>query len=129
MFISLQKACWIFSDLYIPPCLGKIFHFIVFTFLENALNLCISTHAPVPHSKLQVEFFENLIPLRRKGWMEETMIYFIKIQSEKMNMTWNISLFIFCTICNFSKCDGFTVLWISIKQCGIKFIASSLQAW
>ena len=79
---------------------------------ENALNLCIFTHALVPHSKLQVEFFENLFPLRRKGWMEETMICFIKIHSENMNMTWNISWFIFCTIFNFSKCDGFTVLWI-----------------
>ena len=39
-----------------------------------------------------------------------SMICFIKIQSENMNMTWNISLFIFCMICNFSKCDGFSVL-------------------
>ena len=23
---------------------------------------------PVPHSKLQVEFFENLFPPRQKGW-------------------------------------------------------------
>ena len=58
------------------------------------------------------------------------MIFFIKIQSENMKMTWNISLFIFCMICNFSECDGFTVLWIiSIKYCGIKFITSSLQPW
>ena len=41
---------------------------MVFTFRENALNLCIFTHAPVPHPKLQVEFFENLFPPRRKGW-------------------------------------------------------------
>ena len=41
------------------------------------------------------------------------MIRFIKIQSENMKMTWNISLFIFCMIYSFSKCDGFTiVLWI-----------------
>ena len=67
-FTSFQNACWIFSDLYIPPCLGKSFQFMVFTFPENALNLCIFTHAPVPHSKLQVEFFKNLFPARRKGW-------------------------------------------------------------
>ena len=42
--------------------------------------------------------------------MEKTMICFIKIKLEKMKMTWNISLFIFCMICNFSKCDGFTIL-------------------
>ena len=27
--------------------------------LENELNLCIFTDASVPHSKLQVQFFEN----------------------------------------------------------------------
>ena len=62
--------------------------------------------------------------------VEEIMIFFIKIQSENMKMTWNSSLFIFSMICNFSKCDSFTVLWIiPIKQCGIKSIASSLQTW
>ena len=66
--VSLSRICWIFSDLYIPPCVGKIFQFTVFIFLENALNLCIFTHAPVSHSKLQVEFFENLFPPRRMGW-------------------------------------------------------------
>ena len=29
-----------------------------------------------------------------------------------MKVTWNISLFTSCMICNFSKCDGFTVLQI-----------------
>ena len=59
--------------------------------------------------------------------VEETMICFIKIQAENMKMTWNISLYISCMICNFSKCDGFTVLWISIKYRGINFIVSPLQ--
>ena len=54
--------------------------------VENALKLYIFTHAPVPYSKLQVEFFENVFSPRRKGWMGETMICFIKIQSEKMKM-------------------------------------------
>ena len=35
---------------------------------------------------------------------------FIKIQSENLKMIWNISLFMFCMVCNFSKCEGFTVL-------------------
>ena len=51
-----------FSDLYIPQGVGKIVQDMVFTFLENALSLWIFTLAPVPHSKLQVEFFENLFP-------------------------------------------------------------------
>ena len=41
--------------MYIPTCVGKMFQFIVFTFLENALNLCIYSHAPLSKSKLQVE--------------------------------------------------------------------------
>ena len=32
-FLFLQNACLIFSDLYIPTCMGKIFQFMVFTFL------------------------------------------------------------------------------------------------
>ena len=36
---------------------------MVFTSLENTLNLGIFTHAPVPHSKLPVDIFENLFPL------------------------------------------------------------------
>ena len=58
---------------------------------------------------LQTEFFENLFPQQQKG-VEKAMIGFIKIQSENMKMAWNIRLFIFCIICNFSKCDEFTVL-------------------
>ena len=57
---------------YIPPCVGKTFQFMVFTFLENALNLCIFTHAPVPHSKLQVEFFGKSVSPKTKG-VEETI--------------------------------------------------------
>ena len=34
----------------IPPCVGKTFKFLAFTFLENALNLGIFTHVPF-HSK------------------------------------------------------------------------------
>ena len=35
--------------------------------VENALKLCIFTHAPVPYSKLQVEFFENVLSPKTKG--------------------------------------------------------------
>ena len=87
----------------------NIFQFMVFTFPENALNLCIFTHAPVPHSKFLVEFFKNLFPPKTEG-VDEAMICSIKIQSKNMKMTWNISLSTFCMVFNFSKCDGFTVL-------------------
>ena len=36
---------------------------MVFTFLENALNLGVFTHAPIPYLRLQAESFENLFPL------------------------------------------------------------------
>ena len=91
---------------------GKMFNLWCSQFtIENEFNLCIFTHVPVLHSKLQVQFFENLFPPRAKNKeVEETMICFIKIQSENMKITCNISLSIFCMICNFPKCDGFTVL-------------------
>ena len=57
--LSLQNACWIFSDLYIPTCVGKHFQFMVFTFLENHWIYASFTHAPV-----LVELFENLFPPR-----------------------------------------------------------------
>ena len=72
-------------------------------------SIWIFTHAPVPQLKLQVEFFQNLFPPKTEG-LEQAMIYSIKIKSENMKMTWNISLSTFCVICNFSKCDSSTVL-------------------
>ena len=58
------------------------------------------------------------------------MSCFVKIQSENIKMTWNINFFIFFMICNFSKCDDFTVLYIYIYHIAIiylKFIACPLQ--
>ena len=89
---------------------GKKFSICCVTFLENALNLDIFTHATVPHLKLQVEKNSFGLVSPKTEVVEETMICFIKIQSGNMKMTWNISLFIFCVICKFCKCDGLTVL-------------------
>ena len=47
---------------------GKKSQFMVFKFLENALNLWIVTNTPVFHSKAQAEIFENLFSLSRKRW-------------------------------------------------------------
>ena len=44
--------------MYIQPFVGKMFKFVVFSFLENALNLGIFTHAP-PHSKLAPKFLSS----------------------------------------------------------------------
>ena len=67
---------------------------MAFTFLENALNLCIFAHAPLPHSKLQVEVFLKSVSLKSEG-VEEAMICSIKIQSKDMKMNWNIDLVTF----------------------------------
>ena len=64
-----------FSGLYIPPCVGTFFQFMVFTFTENALNLCIFTHGLVPHSNLQVEFFENLFPQDERDGGNYDLLY------------------------------------------------------
>ena len=105
--------------------MGIIFKFMEFTFLENALIRGIFNVSPL--SKLAPKFLSShprqkeithspgrvlskiCFPQQQKGF-EETMICFIKIQSENMKMTWNMRFFIFYMICNFFKCDGFTIL-------------------
>ena len=65
--------------------------FLTQTSTQNVLKLCF------PQQQKEVE---------------KTITCFIKIQSETMKMTWNVRLFIFSMICNFSKRAGFTVLQI-----------------
>ena len=77
---------------------GKYFSIYGVHILRKSLNLCFFTHAPISHSKLLVEFFENLFPRRQKE-LEEAMICSVKIQSENMKMTLNISLFQFGVCC------------------------------
>ena len=86
----LSPECLLnFSDLYIPPCEGKFFLFMVFTLLENALNLCSFTHAPVPNSEFQVKFFENLFPPRRKGWRK---LWFALLKFNQKIWRWLVTL-------------------------------------
>ena len=63
---------------------------------RKSLNLFFFTHAPVPHSKLLVELF---VSPKTEG--EEVMTCSIKIQSENMKITWNVSLFLFGMIAIF----------------------------
>ena len=120
LYLSPEWLLNFLSNLYIPPCVRKIFKFMVFTFLENGLNLGIFTYAspfptqiPPPSSyhhtlargKLIIPpssiFSKICFPHQQKG-VEETMICFIKIELENIKMTWNIRLFIYCMICHFS---------------------------
>ena len=87
----------------------SIYGFHGFQFIpRKTLNLCFFTHAPVPHSNFS-------FPARQNGW-EEVMNFSIKIQSENMKMTWNISLFPFGMIAIFLNLMVFTILEIiSVK--------------
>ena len=51
LYLSPEFVLNFVSNFYIPPCKGKIFKFMEFTFLENALIQDIFTYAP-PHSKV-----------------------------------------------------------------------------
>ena len=82
--------------MYIPTYVGKNFSIYGVHILRKSLNLCFFTHVPVPHSKLLAEFFENL-----GMGLEEAMICSVKIESENMKMTLNISLFPFGMIAIF----------------------------
>ena len=43
---------------------------------RNALNLCSFTHAPVPHSKLQVEYILKIcFPQNRRGEGKYDLLY------------------------------------------------------
>ena len=56
---SIQNACWIFSDLYIPTCVGKFF---------SIYAVHIPTKLSKPLKTLLVEIFENLFSPRQKRW-------------------------------------------------------------
>ena len=60
---------------------------------------------------------KTCFPQQRKE-VGETMICFIKIQSENTKMAWDIKLSIFCMIYNIFKCDGFQFckshIWFSM---------------
>ena len=86
----------------------KIFKFMVFAFLENALNLWILLMPPFPTQNSRQKLLKICFPQQQKG-VERTLICFVKIQSWNVKMAWNIRLCIFCMICNFSKCNDFTV--------------------
>ena len=67
--------------------MGKIFEFMVFTFLKNVLNLGIFTHAPVAHSKLQAEFFENLFsPTAERGGENYDLLYQNSVRKYENNL-------------------------------------------
>ena len=59
-YLCPERLLNVFSNLHIPPCVGKIFKFMVFTFLENALNLGIFIHALSSQSKLSSNSYHQI---------------------------------------------------------------------
>ena len=59
-------TCWTFHGCSEKFCVEKISKFMVFIFLENALNLGGCTHTSFLHSELKAEFLENLFTLIRE---------------------------------------------------------------
>ena len=114
--LSLKNACWVF---YSNMC-GK--HFPIYD--VHIPRKCIeSVHlysCPSPPLKTPGRIFWKSVSPKRKGWKK---LWFALPKFNQKIWRWlgPLSLFTFCMICNFSKCDGFTVLQIiSIKKCDIK---------
>ena len=66
---------------------------MVFFSLENALNLDTFTHAPIPHSKLQTELFENLFPpIAERGIENYDLLY---QNSNRKYEDWNFGTLVY----------------------------------
>ena len=83
---------------------------------EKIIESMLFYSCPVPQSRLLVECFENLFPPKQKG-LEEAMISSVKILSENMKMTSNISLFpfgmiaIFLDVMTLQFCKQYQIVW------------------
>ena len=72
-YISLNSLVFYLSRMFVEFSLTCIFQHMWEKLLiygvpipRKSMNLSFFAHAPVPHSKLLVEFFENLFPTRQK---------------------------------------------------------------
>ena len=109
MLVEFCLTCMLVS-----PYAGKIFQFYVVHIPIKCIESmefysCASSPVKTPGRI----FWKSVSPKTKR--VEETIICFIKIQSENIKVTWNINVFkLFCfyMICILFKCDGFTVLWI-----------------
>ena len=61
IYLYLQNACCFLSNVYFLPCVGNIFKFITFTFLENALYQGIFIHAPLPTQNLHLSSYYHTL--------------------------------------------------------------------
>ena len=76
--ISLNCLGFYLSRMFVQfslTCVGKFFDSMVLSFLENALKLCIFTHAPVPYSNSRYNFLKICTPLEVKGGENYDLLY------------------------------------------------------
>ena len=119
LLFSPQNACWVFSQIFCSNLWNS--HSYKIHWLEAFLLMPLHVQNSPPNSchhelgRRKITHSPGGIlskifsPQQQKG-VEEIIMSFIKLQSENMKMTCNIRFFIFYMICNFFKCDGFTVL-------------------
>ena len=66
---------------------GKMLQFMVFTFLENALNLCIFTHTLVPHAQnARQDFLKACFPQDNRGRENYDLLYQNSIMKYEDNL-------------------------------------------
>ena len=100
-YISLNSLGFYLSRMVVKFSLTCIFQLL----WEKLFNLWCS-HSQIyafllmPQSSTQNSWQNFLFPQRQKGW-EEAIICSIKMQSENIGITWNISLFPFVMIAIF----------------------------
>ena len=75
LYLSPEFLLNFLSNMYIPPCVGKSSKFMVFIFLENALNLGIFTHPPLPIQNSPLSYYQNTLG-RRKLLIPSGSIFF-----------------------------------------------------
>ena len=102
--VHIPRKCIEFRHFYscpLPP-----HSVLVPKFLSSHPRQREISHSQLPITQLIIPrqhfFWKFVFPQQQKG-VEETMIFFIRIQSKNMKVAWNIRLFIFCMICNFFK--------------------------
>ena len=121
-YISLNSLVFYLSRMFVEFSLTCIFQHMWEKLLiygvpipRKSMNLSFFAHAPVPHSKLRVEIFENLFAPRQEGW-EEAMICSIKTEPENTKMTWNISSFPLGMIAIFLNVMGLATILLIISD-------------
>ena len=110
--LYLSPECFLnfLSNLYIPPWLEKNFKFMVFSFLENVLNLGIFNHALLsPVKTLPRILLEIWKWLGTSGYLYLVcFVFFSNMMAYHMNLSYCMVLFLISLFCNHDN------LWLKL---------------